>query len=412
MTRLPFFLARRIILMSSSAALVLMLTLAAQSYDLSPGSPERNHVFGADGHGVEPGARDDGFAYSLKLPEGNYRVTLTLGDRAAASDTTVKAEARRLMLRNVATRKGQFVTRSFLVNVRTPALPPPPANAPGGTAVRLTAGDLAERTWDDKLTLEFLGKPAVRSITVAPVEAPTIFLAGDSTVTDQHAEPAASWGQMLPAMLDDRIVVANHAKSGATMKSFLTDLRLDKLLSGMKPGDWLFIQFGHNDQKEQWPQTYVDPAITYPAYLRTYIAEARRRGGHAVLVTSPERRNFDAAGKISGTLTAYADAMRRVAAEERVPLIDLNADSRAIYEALGPQVSPTAFNDGGADKTHHNNYGAWLLASAVAERIRSGVPELAGHVVAERFDPAHPPSAAQVAIAPSLIHDSQRPAGN
>ncbi len=398
--------------MSSGAAFALMLAVTTQSYDLSPKSPERSHAFGADGHGIEPGGNADAFAYSLTLPEGNYRVTVTLGDKAAAGNTTVKAEARRLMLRNIVTRKGQFVTRSFLVNVRTPALPPPPSNAPGGTAVRLTPGDLAERTWDKKLTLEFLGRPTVKTLTIEPIDAPTVFLAGDSTVTDQRAEPAASWGQMLPAMLDDKVVVANHAKSGATMKSFLTDLRFDKLLSGMKAGDWLLIQFGHNDQKEQWPQTYVDPLVTYPAYLRTYIAEARRRGAHPVLVTSPERRNFDAAGKITGTLTAYADAVRKVAAEEKVPLIDLNADSKAIYEALGPQTSPTAFNDGGADKTHHNNYGAWLLASAVAERVRSAVPELGRHIVGERFDPAHPPSAAQVAIVPSLIHDSQRPAGN
>lgn len=398
--------------MSASTVLALLLTLAAQTHDISPGSPERSHRYGRDGHGVEPGAVDGGFAYSLALPEGRYRVTVTLGDKMVAGNTSVKAEARRLMLRHVATRKGAFVRRSFLVDVRTPALPPPPANAPGGSAVRLTADDRAEYSWDDKLTLEFLGRPAVQSVTVEPVDAPAIFLAGDSTVTDQRAEPAASWGQMLPAMLDDRIVVANHAKSGATMKSFLTDLRFDKLLSAMKPGDWLFIQFGHNDQKEQWPQTYVDAARTYPAYLRAYIAEARRRGAHPVIVTSPERRNFDAAGKIVGTLTGYADAARRVAAEEAVPLIDLNADSKAIYEALGPQGSPLAFNDGGADRTHHNNYGAWLLASAVAERIRSMVPELGRHIVADRFDPARPPSAEQAAIAPSLIHDSQRPAGN
>ena len=85
-----------------------------------------------------------------------------------------------------------------------------------------------------------------------------------------------------------------------------------------------------------------------------------------MLVTSPERRNFDADGRIQDTLGAYGDAMRQVARADQVPLIDLHADSRALYEALGPDVAPTAFNDGGRDRTHHNNYGAWLLASAVA----------------------------------------------
>jgi lysophospholipase L1-like esterase len=383
-----------------------------QTFDLSDMSPLRRQLYQAGGHGMEPGGTASDYLFSMALPEGNYRVTLRLGNARAAGDTTVKAEARRLMLRNMATRKGQFVERSFLVNIRTPALSPPPANAPGGQQVRLTPRDAQEYTWDDRLTLEFLGKPQVASVTITPVEAPTLYLAGDSTVTDQFAEPAASWGQMLPALLDDQVAVANHAKSGATLKSFLTDLRFDKLLSGMKPGDWLFIQFGHNDQKQEWPQTYVDPAITYPAWLRAYIAEARRRGAHPVLVTSPERRNFDAQGKIRDTLGAYAAAVRKVAAQEGVPLIDLNADSRAIYEALGPEVAPTAFNQGGADGTHHNNYGAWLLASAVAERIRAQIPELASHVTMPAFTPAKPPAVSAVAIVPSLIHSDQRPAGS
>lgn len=401
--------------LSTSLALILMAgssIAAPQSFDLSSGSAARQAPYQAGGHGMEPGSTDGDFLFSVAVPDGTYRVTLTLGNRKAAGDTTVKAEARRLMLRNVATKKGQFVERQFLVNVRSPALPPPPANAPGGTMVRITAGDAREYTWDDRLTLEFLGKPQVASVTIEPVSAPTIFLAGDSTVTDQAAEPAASWGQMLPAMLDGTVAVANHARSGATLKSFLTDLRFDKLLSAVKPGDWLFIQFGHNDQKQEWPQTYADAATTYPAYLRAYIAEARRRGAHAVLVTSPERRNFDESGHIKDTLGSYADAVRKLAAEEQVPLIDLNADSRAIYEALGPQVAPTAFNDGGRDKTHHDNYGAWLLASAVAERIRAQIPELAPHVVAAPFVPAQPPSAAQVAIVPSRAHSDVRPAGN
>lgn len=401
--------------MPPSPLLLLMAAAAApgsQTFDLSAASSLRQQVYQPGGHGMEPGGAPSDYLFSIALPEGNYRVTLRLGDARAAGDTTVKAEARRLMLRNVATRKGQFVERSFLVNIRTPALPPPPANAPGGQQVRLTPRDAQEYTWDDKLTLEFLGKPQVASVTIAPVEAPTLYLAGDSTVTDQFAEPAASWGQMLPALLDDKVAVANHAKSGATLKSFLTDLRFDKLLSGMKAGDWLFIQFGHNDQKKEWPQTYADADVTYPAWLRTYIAEARRRGAHPVLVTSPERRNFDAQGRIKDTLGSYAAAARKVAAQEGVPLIDLNADSRAIYEALGPEIAPTAFNDGGADKTHHNNYGAWLLASAVAERIRTQIPALAPHVTMPAFAPTKPPAASAVTIVPSLIHSDQRPTGS
>jgi lysophospholipase L1-like esterase len=133
--------------------------------------------------------------------------------------------------------------------------------------------------WDDKLTLEFCGPaPAVRRLRVEPVTVPVVYLAGDSTVTDQRFEPGASWGQMLPRFFKPDVSVANHAESGETLKSFLFEHRLDKLLSRIKPGDWLLIQFGHNDQKIQWPQTYVEAATTYRDYLKAYIGEARGAG--------------------------------------------------------------------------------------------------------------------------------------
>lgn len=364
----------------------------------------------AGGAGYELGSRADAVLLSAAVPEGLYRVTVTFG----AGHTTVKAESRRLMLLDVTARPGRSVTRSFLVAVRTPALTPPPPNAPGGDHVRLGVAEAKVPDWDDRLTLEFLGQPRVKTVTIEPAAAPTIFLAGDSTVADQPSEPAASWGQMLPALLDDKVAVANHAWSGETMKSFLSGLRLDKLLSQAKAGDWLLIQFGHNDQKAQWPQTYVDPVHTYPAYLKAYIAEAQRRGITPVLVTPPERRNFGADGKLVGTLDEYVAAMRKVAAEEHVALVDLNAASRAIYEALGPARSPLAFNDGGRDRTHNDNYGAWLLANAVAEQLAKVDPSLAGHIVpgAAHFDPAKPPLPEQVRIPESVARSSARPAGN
>jgi lysophospholipase L1-like esterase len=369
--------------------------------------------FRAGGNGVERRDASGGFVYSISLPEGTYRVTLTLGDKRSAGRTTVKAESRRLMLRDVATRRGQAVSRSFLVDVRDARLPAPPANAPrSGQAVSLDERDLASFSWDDKLTLEFLGQPRVSAIHVERAEAPRLFLAGDSTVADQYTEPFASWGQMLPAMLNDHVVVANHAKSGATMKSFLAQLRFSKVLSQIRKGDWLFVQFGHNDQKAEWPMTYLDPVQTYPAYLRAYVAEARARGAHPVLVTSPERRNFDGAGKIKDTLGVYAEAVRKVAAAENVPLIDLNRDSIAIMEALGPEVSPRAFAENGKDRTHNDNYGAWLFAAAVARQMREKVPELAPYVTLGEFDPAHPPLPDTLPIAPSLPVEESKPEGS
>lgn len=363
----------------------------------------------ARGHGWEDGSR-----FSVKLPEGNYRVTLILGGKKAAQ-TTVKAESRRLMLEAVRTAAGQRVTRSFVVNVRTPMLDPVPDNAPSGPSVRLKPRETGSPTWDDRLTLEFLGTAwHVSRIAIEPADVPTLYLAGDSTVTDQRAEPAASWGQMLPRFLDAGIAVANHAESGETLKSFLTSLRLDKALSRMRSGDFLLIQFGHNDQKAQWPQTYADPALSFRAWLRAYIAEARRRGATPILVTSPERRNFDAAGRIVPSHGAYPDAVRAVAREDGVALIDLTPMTIAFYEALGPTRAPLAFNDGGKDKTHHNNYGAYVLAQMVASRLAAAGPQLAAHVLPEArsYDPAHPLPPERFALPASGMRSDQRPEGN
>lgn len=399
-------------------AILMAATISTWRFDLAPRptAPDRiavqaSQTYQPGAYGFEPQATPEGFVFSAAVPEGLYRVTIRFGG-AEAGRTTVKAEARRLMARDVVTAPGADQTRSFLVHVRGPALPPPPANAPGGSAVALTPQELASRTWDDRLTLEFLGRPQVAAIDIEPVEAPVIYLAGDSTVTDQPSEPAASWGQMLPALLTPDIAVANYAQSGETLKSFISELRLAKILTTLKAGDWLLIQFGHNDQKAQWPQTYADPEATYPAYLRVFIAEAKRRGAHPVLVTSPERRNFRD-GRLQDTLGAYAEAARRVAREEDVPLIDLNDASRRIYETLGPDLAATLFNDGGADRTHHDNAGAWLLARAVAAQIAEKAPGLADHIAPDfrTFTPDAPPMA-EIDIAPSLSASRERPRGD
>lgn len=396
------------------AAMLMATTGPVLRFDLEPPRRATGRVavaadkpYEAGGYGYEPQRRGKEFLFSAAVPEGNYRVTVRIGGRV-----TVKAESRRLMLRDIITKPGQHVTASFIVNVRNAKLAPPPANAPGGAHVQLKSREAASYTWDDKLTLEFLGDPRVASIDIEPVDVPTVFLAGDSTVTDQRSEPAASWGQMLPALFAPEVAIANHAESGETLKSFVTELRFDKLLSLVKPGDWLLIQFGHNDQKAQWPQTYVDPAVTYPVWLRTYIAEARRRGAHPVLVTSPERRNYTD-GKVRRTLAEYGEAVRKVAREDGIPLIDLQERTVSLYEALGETEAAKLFNDGGKDRTHHNNPGAWFLARAVAAEIATQVPELAAHLrpAARSFNAARP-DLSEGAIAPSLAESNVRPAGS
>jgi len=383
------------------------------------------------GHGFEPGSSvtetatgitsDRPFLISVVVPEGNHLVTVTLGDPTRVATTTIKSESRRLMLERVVTPAGRIDRHTFAVNIRNAAVPPPPLNAPGNDHVELNnrenspSGGLVYH-WDDKLTLEFNGPhTSLMALEIAPApQLPTVFLAGDSTVTDQPREPGASWGQMLPRFLKPTVAVANHAESGETLKSFLTELRFDKLLSQMKPGDWLFLQFCHNDQKQNWPQTYVEAGTTYKAYLRVYIAEARRRGATPVLVTPVQRRQFDAEGRIRNSHGDYPAAVREVAAEENVALIDLDRVSSAFYEALGPDKSPLAFAGGGRDPTHHNTYGAYELAQGVITGLRSARLDLAAHIIDgfRDFDPRRPDPVEAFDLAASPGRSTVPPRGN
>ncbi|MCM3873183.1 MAG: rhamnogalacturonan acetylesterase [Pyrinomonadaceae bacterium] len=393
----------------------------AFKFDFGPGKVAPDYIqvlpttvyTDALGYGLEPGATVTGidrggtnilrndfltsnrpFFFSVKVPEGNYNVTIIFGDFGGESVATVKAETRRLMLERVHTGPGQFETRTFTVNVRNSQVPPPPTNAPGGTQVRLNNREQGALHWDDKLTIEFNNaRPCIAAVEITKVEdAIAVFLAGDSTVTDQPGEPGNSWGQMLPRFFGPGVAIANHAESGETLKSFITGMRLDKVLSQMKRGDYLFMQFGHNDQKQQWPQTYVEAFTTYKAYLKAFVAEARLRGAIPVLVTSMNRRTFDPNGKITNSLGDYPEAVRQTAKEENVALIDLNAMSKTFYEALGVDKAPLAFAGNGRDATHHNNYGSYELARCVVEAIKANKLGLTRFLRddVEPFDPAHP----------------------
>ena len=357
------------------------------------------------GFGYEPGAQvamgdggntttsDRPFFFSVKVPEGNYDVRVTIGDSHEATTTTVKAESGRLMLERVEVPAGQVVVRTFTTNVRTPQLPKLPMNAPGREEVSLDRFDSANsRDWDDKLTVEFVSShAALRAIEITPAPAaPTVYIAGDSTVTDRDGGGDVSWGQLLPRFFKPGVAVSNHAQSGETLKSFANALRLDKILSQMKKGDYLFIQFAHNDSKDSWPQTYVEPETTYKAYLKVYIAEARLRGATPVLIT-PMDRGVRGTGAPTHGHDGYPQAMREVAEEEHVPLIDLYNISIVFYENAGADA-PTILADG----THSTAYGGYEFAKCIVMGIKQNKLDLANFIVDDfrDFDPAHPDSEA------------------
>jgi lysophospholipase L1-like esterase len=314
------------------------------------------------------------FFFTVDLQEGNYHVTVTLGDSADSSETVVKAESRRLMLEKVTTRTGAFATRTFTVNVRNSRLK-------SGEQVRLKADEQPKLDWDDRLTLEFSGAcPCVCALEIIRADkAVTVYLAGDSTVTDQVKEPYNSWGQMLPCFFRAGVAIANHAESGEALKSFVGEKRLEKILDSIQEGDYLFIQFAHNDQKKGG--AYAAPFTDYQTLLKSYIGAARKRGAIPVLVTSMHRRRFDDGGKVVNSLEEYPDAMRQVAREQNVALIDLHAMSRLFYEALGIEGSQKAFLHYPAhtfaeqpeelqDDSHFSSYGGYELAKCVVEGIR------------------------------------------
>ncbi len=320
------------------------------------------------------------FGFSCEVPDGNYRVTVILGSTDQTSSTSILAEARRLMVGKIDTKPDETQTVSFIVNYRNYHLPPLPKNAPGGTDVRLYFLD-NEMTWDNKLTLWFCGSnPAVQSIQIEPVQVPTVFLVGDSTVCDQSRDPGASWGQMLPYMFKDEVAVANYATSGQTMKSFLADLRFEKVLSQAKKGDYLFLQFGHNDQKAQWPQTYAEASTTYKTYLKVFVDEAKRHGMTPVLVSPMERRQLN-------SLTDHARAMKEFATQEKIAFIDNWTSSQLLYKAMGADLDECF-----GDMTHHKNYGAYEIARLVAAGIKQNNLDLAKSVKDDYadFDPNKP----------------------
>ena len=350
---------------------------------------------------------DKPFYFSVVLPEGNYNVTVTLGDAQAESVTTIKAELRRLMVEKVETKPGKFETRTFTVNLRTPQIA-------GAGEVKLKDREKTSEAWawDEKLTLEFNNaRPAISTIEITRADdVPTIYLLGDSTVCDQPREPYNSWGQMLTRFFKPGIAIANHAESGESLRSSLGAKRLDKVLSLMKPGDYLFIQYGHNDEKEKGEG--VGAFTTYKADLKKFVDGARQRGGTPVLITPVQRRTFDKDRKITNSHGDYPEAVRQLAKELNVPFIDLNAMSKPLYEAWGVEPSKLAFAPN--DNTHHNNYGSYELAKCIVEGIRSNKLAIVKYLVTDfpAFDPSRPDPFESFKVPASPLSSGDKPPGS
>lgn len=364
---------------------------------------------------------DKPFYFSVAIPEGNYDIKLTLGDTKGFSETTVRVENRRLMLNHIKTKKGEIVEKTITVHVKDSII----RNQKGENIgiVKLKPRERKYLHWDNLLTIEFNDKvPKVCSIIIQPNKtAKTIYLTGDSTVVDAQYEPWASWGQMLPYFfVPNEVVIANYAESGETLKAFEDRRRIDKIWTQIKPGDYLLIQFGHNDQK------YGNSEKSgYRKRLKEWIHKAKQLGVIPILVTSMNRRVFDENNTIINTLDDFPNAMREIAKEEKVDVIDLNALSKTLFEAMGPEMAKKAFvhypansypnqPTALADDTHFNAYGAYELAKCVVKSIVDQNLPLKKYISnnEKNFNPNKPDDVEKFHWPESVFMESLKPDGN
>ncbi len=374
--------------------------------------------YGYDLMPVSPDEKSTRF-FSVRVPDGNYRITATLGSKRRAGVTTLRAESRRLFLENVATRKGEQQVYTFTVNKRDTLLH-------GGDRVRIKPRERNKLIWPHKLPFALTGDaPCLHSLLIEPAGegVTTLFLAGNSTVVDQDYEPWASWGQMITRFFDEHVAIANYAESGERADTFIQAGRLKKALSQMKPGDYMFIEFGHNDQKLKG--SGKGAYYFFATQLKYFVDEVRRVGGIPVFITPTQRRSFDEQGRIKETHEDYPDAMRWVAGREQVPLIELHDMTRTFYEAMGVEPSKRAFvhypagtypgqDREFADNTHFNPYGAYQIAKCVIEGMKQlQLPILSAlRADYQSYDPAHPDSADEFHWNDCPFFEMDKPDGN
>tara|TARA_R110002050_G_scaffold114468_4_gene229936 strand:+ start:1046 stop:1789 length:744 start_codon:yes stop_codon:yes gene_type:complete len=219
-----------------------------------------------------------------------------------------------------------------------------------------------------------------------------VYMVGDSTMSNKKAEvyPETGWGQVFDEFFDEQVTVHNHAVNGRSTKSFITEGRWQTVLDSLKQGDYVFIQFGHNDQKDQDSARYTDPYGTYSQNLEKYVRESRDKGATPILLTSIVRRKFDENGQLLDTHGDYPLAMRAVAKELDVGLIDLQKLTADLVQSMGDEPSKEVylwtepndrFPEGRQDDTHLRVVGAKKVAELVANELVKLPNDLAGRVV-------------------------------
>ena len=220
----------------------------------------------------------------------------------------------------------------------------------------------------------------------------TIWMIGDSTmaIKDPKAFPETGWGMPFVYFWDSTVTVDNRAQNGRSTKSFMAEGRWKPVVDAMQEGDYVFVQFGHNDEVPT-KKTYTTET-EFKTNLEKYVNDARSKKAIPILITPVARRKFDSAGNVEGTHDVYAQIVRHVAAENHVPLIDLDKKGQALLQQFGVEKSKLLFNQlmpgehpnypqGKEDNTHFNELGARMMAEIVLKEIKELHLELADRIV-------------------------------
>lgn len=216
---------------------------------------------------------------------------------------------------------------------------------------------------------------------------PVVYMIGDSTMANKGGLPKnkeRGWGQMLPLFVDSTLVIVNKATNGRSTKSFRDEGRWQPIMDSMKQGDYVIIQFGHNDEKSEQPKLYADSEVDFPNNLKRYITETREKGGIPILCTSIPRRHFDENGQLIDTHGNYVTVVFKVAEEMDVPLIDMNKSVTALIKSVPEEDSKMFFMwypPSKQDNTHLNVLGGKIVAKLAIDEIAEKVPALKRYTV-------------------------------
>jgi lysophospholipase L1-like esterase len=272
--------------------------------------------------------------------------------------------------------------------VRAPRLATARAATTSGSPAVSSLGRIARTALAAALAAAAMPEAGPAAPAKEPARGPTLFLAGDSTLADKSnlALPERGWGQLLRELVLPPLELENRAVNGRSTKSFRDEGHWDDLLESLSPGDWVVIQFGHNDEKASDPKRFTEPEGEFRANLERFVRETRARGGHAVLATPIVRRRFADDGAFHDSHGDYPRVVRAVAAEEGVPLLEMEDVTRALVRSHGAESSRSLYlhfesgqhpllPDGLHDDTHLSELGARLIAEqAVREMARAHLP--------------------------------------